>query len=255
MALKGALIWLCSLAVLYSADETLIQNGSSHNLKVVECGENVSWSAKQTEALLLSLRNLTDSLHEHQLKVRNETLPHNGSSQTDLQVAAECGENLQLSAEQTAVLLLSLRNLTDYLHKHQLKECQGAEPKECPEPEVPQNGGLACVTVAKKRYCKPLCNNGYDFGFIRRSRLYDECSNHTGNKWKSQYIGGNKLAVCNEASIQVSGAKTAYFPEDRDCLTTKSSSQLWGTIIEVFTTELKNQGVQGEPQYACLVCG
>uniref|UniRef100_A0A8C4EJF7 Si:ch1073-126c3.2 n=1 Tax=Dicentrarchus labrax TaxID=13489 RepID=A0A8C4EJF7_DICLA len=174
-------------------------------------------------------------------------------NETHLQVAVECGENLQLSAEQTAVLLLSVRNLADSLHKHHLKECQGAEPKECPEPEVPENGALACVTVSNKRYCKPLCNNGYDFAWLRTGRLYEECGNHTGNKWISQYIGGNKLAECKEASIQVSGAKTAYFPQD--CLTTKSSSQLQGTIIEVFTTELKNQGVQGEPQYACLVCG
>ncbi|XP_038588312.1 uncharacterized protein LOC119913069 [Micropterus salmoides] len=169
------------------------------------------------------------------------------------QVAAQCVENL--SAQQTAALLFSTRDLSDALHKHQLKECQDAEPKECPVAEVPENGGLACLTVANKRYCKPMCNHGYDFGFIRRSRLYDECSQQTGHKWDTQYVGGNKLAVCNKESIQVSGAQTAYFPKDQDCLTTKSSSQLQNSTMEVFTNELKNQGIQGEPEYACLVCG
>ncbi|XP_034537655.1 uncharacterized protein si:ch1073-126c3.2 isoform X2 [Notolabrus celidotus] len=175
----------------------------------------------------------------------------------DLKVAAECSENLPstLSAQRTASLLLSLKNGTDALHKQLLKECQGAEPNQCPDAEVPHNGGLVCVTVANKRYCKPLCNDGYDFGFIRRSRVYDECSEQTGFKWNTQYIGGNKLAVCNEASIQVSGAATAYFPKYQDCLTTKSSSQQQKSIIELFTLELQNQGIQGQPMHECLVCG
>ncbi|KAM6997104.1 uncharacterized protein LKV04_005828 [Tautogolabrus adspersus] len=148
-----------------------------------------------------------------------------------------------------------MRHLTESLHKQQLTECQGAEPTKCPDAEVPNNGGLACVTVANKRYCKPLCNSGYDFGFMRRSHIYDECSEQTGYKWNTQYVGGNKLAVCNAASIQVSGAATAYFPKDQDCLTTKSSSQLETSIIQLLTSELESQGIQGEPQNGCLVCG
>lgn len=38
---------------------------------------------------------------------------------------------------------------------------------------------------------------GFDFAFIRRSRLYDVCSEQTKYKWDSQYIGGRTLAVCN----------------------------------------------------------
>ncbi|XP_040906129.1 uncharacterized protein si:ch1073-126c3.2 isoform X2 [Toxotes jaculatrix] len=216
MALKGTLIWICSLAVL-------------------------SFSAAQ-----------------------DETLPQICSSQTqlferlsaDLKVAAQCNKSLSsaLDAQQSSELLLSMRSLTDCLHKHQLKECQGAKPNECPEAEVPTNGGLACVTVDDKRYCKPVCNHGYDFGFIRRSRLFDECSKQTKYKWDTQYVGGNKLAVCS-ASDQIAGAKSAYFPRDQDCLVTKSSSQLQNSTIEGFITELRNQGILGEPQYACLVCG
>uniref|UniRef100_A0A3P8SX01 Si:ch1073-126c3.2 n=1 Tax=Amphiprion percula TaxID=161767 RepID=A0A3P8SX01_AMPPE len=194
-----------------------------------------------------------------------ETIPKNCSSQNqvfdrlsaDLKVAAECGETppSNWTAQQTASLLIYMRSLTDALHKHQLKECQVVEPIKCQEAEVPSNGGLACVTVGNKRYCKPLCNQGYDFGFLRRSRVFEECSEQTGYKWQSQYIGGNKLAVCNEALIQVSGAKTAYFPKDQDCLVTKSSSQLTERIMEAFTAELKNQNIDGELQDTCLVCG
>ncbi|XP_054456437.1 uncharacterized protein si:ch1073-126c3.2 [Anoplopoma fimbria] len=189
-------------------------------------------------------------------------LLQNCSSQTqhlsaELEVAIECGENLTSgwSTQRTAALLLSLRDLTDTLHKHQLQECRGAEPNKCPEAKVPHHGGLACVTVAKKRYCKPLCSHGYDFAFIRRSRLYEECSKQTGFRWQTQYVGGNKLAVCNESPIQVSGASSAYFPENQDCLKTKSNSTLQSAIMGVFVTELRNQGIQDSPEFACLVCG
>lgn len=40
-------------------------------------------------------------------------------------------------------------------------------------------------------------SQGYDFAFLRRSRIFDECSSQTGYKWNTQYVGGNKLAVCN----------------------------------------------------------
>uniref|UniRef100_A0A3B4G2H5 Si:ch1073-126c3.2 n=1 Tax=Pundamilia nyererei TaxID=303518 RepID=A0A3B4G2H5_9CICH len=216
MALKATLTWLCSLAVLSSC-------------------------------------------------VAHETIPLNCSSQAelwerlsaDLSVAVECGENPPSSwtAQQTAALELYMRNLTDTLHKHQLKECQGSEPTQCKEAEVPKNGGLACATVANKRYCKPMCNYGYDFGFLRKRRVFDECSGQTGYQWQSQYVGGNKLAECIEASIQGSGATTAYFPKDQDCITTKSSSQMQNRILEDFTAELKGKGIQGELKYACLVCG
>ncbi|XP_022603906.1 uncharacterized protein LOC111223887 [Seriola dumerili] len=220
MALKGLLLWICSLAVLSSsaaADETVPRNCSS-----------------QTQLM--------------------ERLS------ADLKVAVECGDNLTnltsaWSAQQTAAVLLSMRNLADSLHKHQLKGCQSAEPKQCPEAEVPNNGGLACVSVGNNTYCKPLCNDGYDFGFIRRSRLFDKCTEQTRYKWDTQYVGGNKLAVCNEATIRISGAKSAYFPKHQDCLTTKSNSQLQQSIIETFTTELKSKGIQGESRHGCLVCG
>lgn len=38
---------------------------------------------------------------------------------------------------------------------------------------------------------------GFDFAFMRRSRLYDECTKQTNYKWDTQYVGGKTLAVCN----------------------------------------------------------
>ncbi|XP_034465194.1 uncharacterized protein si:ch1073-126c3.2 isoform X1 [Hippoglossus hippoglossus] len=173
----------------------------------------------------------------------------------DLKEAAESGENLPStwSSQQSARLLVSTRYLKDLLHKHQLKDCQLAEPKECPAARVPENGGLVCVTVNHTRYCKPLCNYGYDFGFLRRSRLFEECSNQTRFKWGTQYIGGNRLAVCNVALTQISGAQSAYFPKDRDCLTTKS--QLQNSFIQSAVAELQSKGIEGDAHEACLVCG
>ncbi|XP_042358584.1 uncharacterized protein LOC121954908 [Plectropomus leopardus] len=213
MALQGALICFCSLAVLSS-------------------------SAAQDDTLPPKC-DLQKTLLNH------------------LKEAEECGEDLpsEWSTEATAKVLLTMKNLTETLHKHQLKGCQGAEPQKCPAAEVPKNGGLACVTVANTSYCKPLCSHGYDFAFLRRSRLYEKCGEQTGYKWETQYIGGNTLAVCNEAPFQISGANTAYFPKDQGCLTTKSNSQLQRDVISVFTAELKSHNVQGEPQSSCLVCG
>lgn len=44
-------------------------------------------------------------------------------------------------------------------------------------------------------------SQGYDFNFLRRSRLFEECSEQTGHKWVTQYVGGNKLAMCNGEAI------------------------------------------------------
>lgn len=37
---------------------------------------------------------------------------------------------------------------------------------------------------------------GYDLAFMRRTRIFDERSAPTGFDWNSQYVGGNKLAMC-----------------------------------------------------------
>ncbi|XP_037128099.1 uncharacterized protein si:ch1073-126c3.2 isoform X2 [Syngnathus acus] len=173
----------------------------------------------------------------------------------DLKMAAECNTMSRWTPQQRATLLLYMRNLTEMLHTQHLRECQGGEPVNCPQPEVPKNGGLVCTTVANRRFCKALCNHGYDFAFLRRSRVFDECSAATGYKWRSQYIGGNTLAVCNEATLQVAGAKTAYFPKDEDCLTTKGQEKESDIVLQ-FEEELKNHdGVDGAVESACLLCG
>ncbi|XP_033991747.1 uncharacterized protein si:ch1073-126c3.2 [Trematomus bernacchii] len=209
MALQGALMWICSLAVLSSC-------------------------AAQDESLQCGYQHLM----------------------SNLKAVGECEDSLPWSSQERAGLLLNLRNQKDKLYTLQLRECQGAEPNKCPQAEVPEDGGLLCTTVSNKRYCKPMCNHGHDFSFLRRSRVYEECSEQTGFKWRSQFIGGNKLAVCNKAKIQVSGAASAYFSEDQDCLTTKSNSSLiQSAIMGVFESELRGAGVQGDAENSCLLCG
>uniref|UniRef100_A0A3P8WSY1 Si:ch1073-126c3.2 n=1 Tax=Cynoglossus semilaevis TaxID=244447 RepID=A0A3P8WSY1_CYNSE len=161
---------------------------------------------------------------------------------------AEC----DWSPQQAATLLLTLRNVTELLNDRQ-KECHIEKPPLCPTPEVPENGGLGCVTVGKRYFCKPMCNHGFDFTFLRRSLLFNECSEQTHNRWNTQYIGGNKLAVCQESALQISGRTSAYFPENQDCLMTKS--QLKEAFIKGLITELQSLGIQGKPGTACLICG
>ncbi|KAK5882857.1 hypothetical protein CesoFtcFv8_021399 [Champsocephalus esox] len=272
MALQGALMWICSLAVLSSCaaqDETsrCRYNSLTSKLKeAVELGDSLllSWSPEERASLLLNLRNLKDKLSTLQLRVLSSCAAQDETSRcrynsltSKLKEAVECGDSLLLSwsPEEIADLLLNLRNLTDKLYTLQLRECQGAAPPQCPPAEVPEDGGLLCTTVSDKRYCKPMCNHGYDFSFLRRSRVHEECSKPTGFKWQSQFIGGNKLAVCIKAHIQVSGAASAYFSEAQDCLTTKSNSSLIESLMGGFMSELRSADVQGEAENSCLLCG
>ncbi|KAF7220545.1 uncharacterized protein si:ch1073-126c3.2 [Nothobranchius furzeri] len=170
-----------------------------------------------------------------------------------LKMVAECEEFSQWSSKQRAELLILMRDLTESLHNNQLKECQSAEWRKCPLANAPANGGLVCATAANRTFCKPMCNSGHDFAFLRRSRLFDECSEQTNYKWNSQYGGGTRLAVCNKESIQISGAKSAYFPND--CLTTRSSDGMQRSIFGNFTSELKDAGITEDPQHLCLICG
>lgn len=45
-------------------------------------------------------------------------------------------------------------------------ECHIEKPPLCPTPEVPENGGLGCVTVGKRYFCKPMCNHVSTIHFI-----------------------------------------------------------------------------------------
>ncbi|XP_036431018.1 uncharacterized protein si:ch1073-126c3.2 [Colossoma macropomum] len=174
----------------------------------------------------------------------------------NLKVSDECFESLadKWNDSQTAAILDNLRRLTDVLQKQQKKECKEVMPADCPFPVIPSKGGLVCVSVETKVYCKPMCNEGQDFSFLRRSRVYEECSAAT-KKWTTQYVGGNKLAVCNKSDIQISGAPSAYFPKDQDCLKTKSDQALEKKVIETFQKELRDNNIQGHFTHSCLLCG
>ncbi|XP_062320191.1 uncharacterized protein si:ch1073-126c3.2 [Osmerus eperlanus] len=180
-----------------------------------------------------------------------------------LQDAALCAGNVTRpwTDNQTAGLLDSVRTLADILEKHQTKFCKFDFPNEnpedvtprrsCPVPSVHKNGGLVCVTLKQTHYCKPMCNEGYDFSFLRRSRPYEKCSKDTRYTWTTQYIGGNKLADCIESPIPVSGSASAYFPKNQDCLKTGKTDK--NGVIDQLVRELETD--QTETENACLICG
>ncbi|XP_056121502.1 uncharacterized protein si:ch1073-126c3.2 [Rhinichthys klamathensis goyatoka] len=158
---------------------------------------------------------------------------------------------------QTANIFNQLQMLTDIIQKQQNKELWSLLPANCTAPTVPKDGGLLCVSVMDntKIYCKPMCNAGYDFSFLRRSRLFEECSATTQHKWTTQYIGGNRLAICNKSNVEVSGAPSAYFPENHDCHKIKSH-ELLGNITNIFQSELKMAGIsKGILKAFGLLCG
>ncbi|KAK1164317.1 hypothetical protein AOXY_G14580 [Acipenser oxyrinchus oxyrinchus] len=140
-------------------------------------------------------------------------------------------------------LLQKVSNLLKYIYQEFV----------CTAPLPPSSGGLVCVTINNVRYCKPMCNQGYDFSFLRRSQkiLYEQCGDHT------QFIGGSRLAVCIESRIPVSGAPSAYFPKEQDCEETVQDYSLEKQQIECFAKELKEDGITGEHNEVndCLMCG
>lgn len=151
-------------------------------------------------------------------------------------------------------ILNQLQALTDIIQRQDNKAFQKLLPENCPAPAVPENGGLLCLSVKDKIYCKPMCNAGYDFNFLRRSRLFEECSTATKHTWTTQYIGGNRLAICNKSHIEVSGAPSAYFPKGEDCHITKSNEQLTQNITNIFKSELAKVETT-ESESTKLLCG
>ncbi|KAM9476574.1 uncharacterized protein Hap1MRO34_009647 [Clarias gariepinus] len=174
-----------------------------------------------------------------------------------LKIPGDCLKKLidEWTTNQTAEIFNNLNRLVDIIKKYKKAECTDASPKQCPVPEAPSNGGVVCVSVGENRFCKPMCNKGYDFSFLRISRLYEECSNVTMYHWTSQYVGGNRLAICDESKSPVAGAPSAYFPENQDCFTTLSNSTLELKIIKKFQEELGQKNIKGPYKDQCLMCG
>ncbi|TRY65479.1 hypothetical protein DNTS_017939, partial [Danionella cerebrum] len=157
------------------------------------------------------------------------------------------------TSHQMANIFNQLQTLAAIIQKKDNKALQNLLAKNCSAPTVPENGGLLCASVKNRTFCKPMCNEGYDFNFIRRSRLFEECSASTKHKWTTQFIGGNKLAICIKSHLSVSGAPTAYF-DGLDCHKTKSDVQLVENITSVFQSELAMVGIT-EIESLRLFCG
>ncbi|XP_041117448.1 uncharacterized protein si:ch1073-126c3.2 [Polyodon spathula] len=176
----------------------------------------------------------------------------------DLKNITESPEEIKAwSRENIASLKGLLQKVTNLLKAEQQKGCKEFVPKNCTAPLPPSSGGLVCVTINNVRYCKPMCNQGYDFSFLRRSQLYEQCGDHTSNKWSTQFIGGSRLAVCIESRIPVSGVPSAYFPKDQDCEETVQDYNLEKEQIERFVNELKKDGISVDHKEVneCLMCG
>ncbi|XP_052006938.1 uncharacterized protein si:ch1073-126c3.2 [Xyrauchen texanus] len=174
-----------------------------------------------------------------------------------LQEIKKCLEvvSCQWTPYQNAEIFNRLSTLSDIIQKQQSAELLSLLPENCSAPAVPKDGGLLCVSTKNKIYCKPVCNAGYDFNFIRRSRLYEECSFATQHKWTTQFIGGNRLVDCSESHISVAGAPSAYFHEGKDCHKTKSNEPLVANITNIFKSELVKAGITQFIKSSGLLCG
>ncbi|XP_078386735.1 uncharacterized protein LOC144668515 [Cetorhinus maximus] len=173
-----------------------------------------------------------------------------------LKELAKCPDDAvkNLTTEEQRGLLALLRTTANSLESIHVKACQNVNPKNCSFPLIPANGGLICMTHEKTRYCKPMCNRGYDFGFLRRSRLYESCGNETHYQWTAQYLARKRLAICSESSTRVSGVDSAYFPNRcQDALYNYTQEKV---LISIFKDELKKLGIEKiNSKTKCLLCG
>uniref|UniRef100_A0A8C8RS41 Uncharacterized protein n=1 Tax=Pelusios castaneus TaxID=367368 RepID=A0A8C8RS41_9SAUR len=156
-------------------------------------------------------------------------------------------------------LVWSLQQVLDRLREVQGKACKAFMPENCSAPEAPQNGGLVCVSIDSVHYCKPMCNQGYDFAFLRRSRVYEKCGASTGYSWTTQLVGGNRLADCLSSPVAVSGVKSAYFPSHMSCQQTIANATAEREQIEIFHKELAEAepdvSQKLEKAFDCVLCG
>ncbi|KAM6067746.1 uncharacterized protein VSU04_006887 [Chlamydotis macqueenii] len=175
-----------------------------------------------------------------------------------LEEYSRCFHEMIDKNEKASINLLAwtLQETFDLLRPVQEKFCKQLPP--CPLPQAPRNGGLVCVTIDNAQYCKPMCNKGYDFQFLRRSRLYEVCGNSTGFSWTTQFVGGNTLAVCNPSETAISGAESAYFPANSTCLHTLALAENQEKQLDIFLDELRKQGIDGsnrDKEADCITCG
>ncbi|XP_027505420.1 uncharacterized protein LOC113950171 [Corapipo altera] len=175
-----------------------------------------------------------------------------------LEKYSKCLPEMIAKGEKVSInsLVWTLQETLDLLRPVQEKFCK--QLPSCPLPLAPRNGGLVCVTIDSTQYCKPMCNKGYDFQFLRSSRLYEVCSNATGFSWTTQLVGGKELAVCNPSEMAIGGAKSAYFPSNSTCLHTLAFPEAQREQLNIFLKELAEQGIDGskrDEEADCIICG
>ncbi|XP_053927827.1 uncharacterized protein LOC128852717 isoform X2 [Cuculus canorus] len=181
-----------------------------------------------------------------------------GDVTESLEKYSKCFPDMLTKAEKASInhLVWKLQDTLDLLFPVQAKFCK--QLFSCPLPTAPRNGGLVCVIIDDAQYCKPMCNKGYDFQFLRRSRLYEVCGNATRFSWTTQLVGGKELAVCNPSEMAISGAESAYFPTNSSCLHTLAFTETVTEQLNIFLSELKEQGIEisnRDKDADCIICG
>ncbi|XP_077311045.1 uncharacterized protein LOC143930540 isoform X7 [Lithobates pipiens] len=174
--------------------------------------------------------------------------------------AASCSELKDaINSNPENVTELSINQTAENVTKLSINQTAAFEQivklTNCPVPRIPKNGGLVCVYF-DNYYCKPMCNQGYDFAFLRRSRLYEECGTKTAFTWTTQYIGGSRLAECIVSDVLVSGQPSAYFNK-KTCREVVSDMKRKREHLDEFISELKIRGIQNnqKKELDFVTCG
>ncbi|KAJ1142402.1 hypothetical protein NDU88_008727 [Pleurodeles waltl] len=227
MLLLAGAAW--SLPDRFELQEDLVQRKSARNQDA---------GAQSEDCRPIGSWNHTDLTEEQELLVKIIT--------TQMEEIENLGDAMKnLNRTHINALVWSVQQVLVTLKAYQKEAYHKVKPPTCPLPQAPSNGGLVSVNMNDVAYCKPMCNKGYDFNFLRRSRLYEECGEHTAFVWTTQFIGGTRLAECIASNTTVSGGPTSYFPADSPCQKTIANSLMEDTQIHIFVDELKLKGVTG----------
>lgn len=174
----------------YCQTNTIVVMFKMYQQVAEECRGNLTWSREQAASTLISLRILTDLLHKHlqdgrmwcsqYLKVVLSSClssPLNWEEVAAAATSTECviqllpfnsilSNFMSTHCCPTKKKFCSLTGLQNTERSKTLTysnlwiaECRDTEPRTCPEPEIPANGGLACARIDNRHYCKPMCKH------------------------------------------------------------------------------------------------
>merc|ERR1719427_599631 len=133
------------------------------------------------------------------------------------------------------------KNLKWRCHCDGNARAQCSDEGTCPDLIPPANGAMLCITAGDRgsdkrtKYCKPLCEQGYDFqSRERRYRAYETCGRLNSHRWASGYVENHLLiAKCIPSSRRYSYYR--HYIQGCETMTEYSKNQIKDSFMRLLT--------------------